>query len=58
MEVTKQNMDFRRANFNLFKDLPGGIPWVIALEDMGNEESCLAFKHYLFQAQDLCISKQ
>jgi len=25
-------LDFRRANFGLFKDLLGGIPWVRALE--------------------------
>ena len=28
-------LDFRRANFGLFKDLLGGIPWVKALEGRG-----------------------
>ena len=28
-------LDFRRANFGLFKDLLGGIPWVRALEGRG-----------------------
>ena len=27
-----KTLDFRRANFGLFKELPGGIPWVRALE--------------------------
>jgi len=32
-------LDFRRANFGLFKDLLGGIPWVRALEGRGIQES-------------------
>jgi len=28
-------LDFRRANFGLFKDLLGGIPWVRSLEGRG-----------------------
>jgi len=28
-------LDFKRANFGLFKDLFGGIPWVRGLEGSG-----------------------
>jgi len=31
-------LDFRRANFELFKDLLGEIPWVRALEGKGVQE--------------------
>jgi len=48
-------LDFRRANFGLFKDLLGGIPWVRALECKGVQESWLLFKHYFLRAQDQCI---
>jgi len=32
-------LDFRRADFGLFKDLLGGIPWARALEGRGVQES-------------------
>ncbi|GAB0206764.1 mitochondrial enolase superfamily member 1 [Grus japonensis] len=50
-------LDFRRANFGLFKDLLGRIPWVKALEGKGAQESWLIFKHHFLQAQDQCIPK-
>ncbi|GAB0210277.1 hypothetical protein GRJ2_003493500 [Grus japonensis] len=34
-------LDFRRANFGLFRDLLGRIPWVKALEGHGGQERCL-----------------
>jgi len=46
---------FRRANFGLFKDLPGRIPRVRALEGRGVQESWLLFKHHFLHAQDRCI---
>uniref|UniRef100_A0A8B9PGQ4 Reverse transcriptase domain-containing protein n=1 Tax=Apteryx owenii TaxID=8824 RepID=A0A8B9PGQ4_APTOW len=48
-------LDFRRANFGLFRDLLRGIPWVRALEGRGVQESWLIFKHHLLQAQERCI---
>jgi len=48
-------LDFRRANFGLFKDLLGGIPWVRVLEGRGVQESCLLFKRHFLHAQDRCI---
>ncbi|GAB0206526.1 hypothetical protein GRJ2_003118200 [Grus japonensis] len=50
-------LDFRRANFGLFKDLLGRIPWVRALEGRGAQESWSIFKHHFLQAQDRCIPK-
>jgi len=55
-----KTLDFRRANFGLFKELLGGIPWVRALEGRGVQESWLRFKHHFLHAQYRCIplSKQ
>ncbi|PKU45837.1 glycerol kinase [Limosa lapponica baueri] len=52
-----ETLDFRRANFDLFKKLLGKIPWVRALEDRGAQESWLIFKYHFLQAQDRCIPK-
>jgi len=49
-------LDFRRANFGLFKDLLGGIPWVRALEGRGVQESWSVFKNHFLHAQDWCIT--
>jgi len=48
-------LDFRIANFDVFKDLLGGIPWFRALEGRGVQESWLLFKHYFLHAQDRCM---
>ncbi|XP_068809550.1 uncharacterized protein [Struthio camelus] len=48
-------LDFRSANFGLFRDLHRGISWGRALEGRGVQESWLIFKHHLLQAQDRCI---
>jgi len=48
-------LDFRRANFGLFKELLGGIPWVRALEGRGVQESWSLFKHHFLHAQEQCI---
>jgi len=50
-----KTLDFRRANFGLFKDLLGGIPWVRALEGRGVQESWSLFKRHFLHAQDQCI---
>lgn len=44
-------MDYRRANFSLFRDLLGGIPWDTVLKRGGVQETWFIFKHYLLQAQ-------
>ncbi|KFW07334.1 hypothetical protein N327_01759, partial [Fulmarus glacialis] len=48
-------LDFRRADFGLFRDLRGRVPWDKALEGRGPQESWLIFKDYLLQAQERCI---
>jgi len=50
-----KTLDFRRANFGLFKELLGGIPWVRALEGRGVQESWSLFKRHFLHAQQRCI---
>jgi len=50
-----KTLDFKRANFDLFKDLLGGILWVRALEVRGVQESWSLFKHHFVHAQDWYI---
>ncbi|KAK4832977.1 hypothetical protein QYF61_026803 [Mycteria americana] len=45
-------LDFRRADFGLFRDLLGRVPWDKALEGRGAQESWLMFKDHLLQAQE------
>ena len=45
-------LDFRRADFNLFRDLFGRISWDMALGRRGVQESWLIFKDHLLQAQE------
>ncbi|GAB0197899.1 mitochondrial enolase superfamily member 1 [Grus japonensis] len=48
-------LDFSRADFGLFRDLLGKIPWDKALEGRGAQDSWLIFKDHLLQAQGQCI---
>ncbi|GAB0202598.1 mitochondrial enolase superfamily member 1 [Grus japonensis] len=48
-------LDFRRADFGLFRDLLGRVPWDKALEGRGAQDSWLIFKAHLLQAQEQCI---
>ncbi|GAB0176265.1 mitochondrial enolase superfamily member 1 [Grus japonensis] len=48
-------LDFRRADFGLFRDLLGRIPWDKALQGRGAQDSWLIFKGHLLQAQERCI---
>ncbi|GAB0179518.1 cAMP-dependent protein kinase inhibitor alpha [Grus japonensis] len=47
-------LDFRRADFGLFRNLLGRIPWDKALEGRGAQDSWLIFKGHLLQAQERC----
>ncbi|KFQ96524.1 hypothetical protein Y956_02301, partial [Nipponia nippon] len=51
-------LDFRRADFDLFRDLLGRVPWDKALEGRGAQESWLIFKVHLLQAQERCIPRK
>ncbi|GAB0206541.1 mitochondrial enolase superfamily member 1 [Grus japonensis] len=48
-------LGFRRADFGLFRDLLGRIPWDKALEGRGAQDSWLIFRGHLLQAQERCI---
>ncbi|KFW67405.1 hypothetical protein AS28_01846, partial [Pygoscelis adeliae] len=48
-------LDFRRADFGLFRDLLGRVPWDKALEGRGAQESWVIFKDHLLQAQERFI---
>ncbi|GAB0205636.1 hypothetical protein GRJ2_003029200 [Grus japonensis] len=48
-------LDFSRADFGLFRDVLGRIPWDKALEGRGAQDSWLIFKGHLLQAQGRCI---
>ncbi|KFV02207.1 hypothetical protein N340_13570, partial [Tauraco erythrolophus] len=48
-------LDFRRADFDLFRDLLARVQWDEALEGGEAQESWLIFKDYLLQAQERCI---
>jgi len=50
-----KTFDFKRANFGLFKELLGGIPWVRALEGRGVQEVWSLFNHHFLHARDQCI---
>ena len=48
-------LDFRRADFGLFRGLLGRVPWDKVMEGRGTQESWLIFKTHLLQAQERCI---
>lgn len=48
-------MAFRRADFGLFKDLLGRVPWGRTPEGSGAQESMLIFKDSFFQVWEQCI---
>lgn len=48
-------LEFRRADFGLFKYLLGRIPRIRASEGRGAQESWLIFKHHFLQAQNWSI---
>ncbi|KFV13664.1 hypothetical protein N340_14065, partial [Tauraco erythrolophus] len=48
-------LDFRRADFGLFRDVLARVQWDEALEGRRTQESWLIFKDHLLQAQERCI---
>ena len=44
-------LDFRRADFERFRELLGRVTWEKAPERRGAQESSLVFKDHLLQAQ-------
>jgi len=50
-----KTLDFKRANFGIYKELLGGILWARALEGRGVQECWSLFKHHFVQAQERSI---
>ncbi|KFV04577.1 hypothetical protein N340_07601, partial [Tauraco erythrolophus] len=48
-------LDFRRADFGLFRNLLSRVQWDEVLEGREAQESWLIFKDHLLQAQEWCI---
>ncbi|PKU39519.1 rna-directed dna polymerase from mobile element jockey-like [Limosa lapponica baueri] len=54
--VTKTTtLDFRRANFDLFRRLLDKIPWVAALKDIGGQEGWTYSKKEVLKAQEQAV---
>lgn len=51
----KSSMDFRRADFGIFRHLFGRSPRETVLERGGVQKNCLIFKHCLLQTQEWAI---
>ncbi|KFQ75881.1 hypothetical protein N337_12379, partial [Phoenicopterus ruber ruber] len=50
-----KTLNFRRVNFQLFRELEDGTPWENALRDKGAEQSWKLFKDIFLTAQELSI---
>ncbi|KFZ66869.1 hypothetical protein N338_11098, partial [Podiceps cristatus] len=48
-------LNFRRANFRLFKELLAEISWEVVLRDRNAEEGWLLFKDAFLRAQELSV---
>ncbi|KFP07547.1 hypothetical protein N300_15283, partial [Calypte anna] len=48
-------LDFKRANFGLFKDLLGRVEWDKNMDGKGAQEIWSIFKDHLLHAQDQCV---
>jgi len=60
MGITKgivRTLNFRRANFQLFKEIVRRTPWETVLRDRGTEQSWQVFKYVFQGAQELSIPK-
>ena len=52
-----RTLNFRKANFQLFKELINRTPWEMALRDKGAEQSWQVFKDAFHRAQELSIPR-
>ncbi|KFV15062.1 hypothetical protein N340_07525, partial [Tauraco erythrolophus] len=48
-------LDFRRGDFNLFRDLLSRVQWDEALQGRRAQKSWLIFKDHFLQAQEQCV---
>ncbi|KAK4827894.1 hypothetical protein QYF61_022317 [Mycteria americana] len=56
-ESKARTLNFRKANFQLFKELVNRTPWETALRDKGAEQSWQIFKDAFHRAQELLIPR-
>ncbi|KFQ53833.1 hypothetical protein N334_03108, partial [Pelecanus crispus] len=54
---TVRTLNFRKANFQLFKELVRRTPWETVLGDRGREQSWQIFKDTFHSAQELSVRK-
>jgi len=52
-----RTLNFRKANFQFFKDLVSRTPWERVLRDRGAEHSWQNFKHAFHRAQELSVPR-
>jgi len=52
-----RNLNFRKANFQLFRELVNGTPWERVLRDRGAEQSWQIFKDTLQRVQELSVPR-
>ena len=52
-----RTMNFRKAKFQLFKELVNGTPLQTALRNKGAEQSWQIFKDAFHRAQELSVSR-
>jgi len=50
-------LNFRKANFQIFKELVSMTPWETALRDRGVEQSWQIFKDAFHRAQKLSVPR-
>ena len=50
-------LDFRRADFNLFRTMVERVPWEVILESVGAQEGWEYFKEVILKMQELTIPK-
>ena len=52
-----RTLNFRKANFQLFKELVNRTPWETVLSDTGAEQSWQIFKDAFHRAQEFSVSR-
>ncbi|KFQ99133.1 hypothetical protein Y956_03969, partial [Nipponia nippon] len=55
VKSTVRTLNFRKANFQLYKELINRTPWETALRDKGAEQSWQIFKDIFHRVQELSI---
>ena len=54
--ISKTILDFRRADFELFRTLVDRVPWEAVLKGRGVQEGWTLFKKEILKAQELSLA--